>query len=64
MTDVIVSAEAVEEVKPAGAPDALDDRLIGQLVDRAKADGIKLTGQGGLLRRGTDNRADTRRPRH
>ncbi|SFG99915.1 hypothetical protein SAMN02787118_1377 [Streptomyces mirabilis] len=49
MTDVFVSAEAVEEVKPAGAPDALDDQLIGQLLDRAKADGIKLTGQGGLL---------------
>ncbi|MGW1871571.1 IS256 family transposase [Streptomyces mauvecolor] len=49
MTDVIVSAEAVEEVKPAGAPDTLDDQLISQLVDRAKADGIKLTGQGGLL---------------
>jgi putative transposase len=46
---LIVSAEAVEEVKPAGAPDTLDDRLIGQLVDRAKADGIKLTGEGGLL---------------
>lgn len=44
---LIVSAEAVEEVKPAGAPDALDDQLIGQLVDRAKADGIKLTGQAG-----------------
>ncbi|MFJ7209932.1 IS256 family transposase [Streptomyces sp. NPDC098789] len=29
--------------------DVLDDQLIGQLVDRAKADGIKLTGQGGLL---------------
>jgi transposase-like protein len=49
MTDVTVSAEAVEEVKPAGAPDALDDQLISQLVDRAKADGIQLTGEGGLL---------------
>jgi putative transposase len=49
MTDVIVSAEAVEEVKPAGAPDALDDQLISQLVDRAKANGIQLTGEGGLL---------------
>ncbi len=48
MTDVTVSAEAVEEAKPAGAPDALDDQLISQLVDRAKADGIKLTGEGGL----------------
>ncbi|MFF3879244.1 IS256 family transposase [Streptomyces sp. NPDC001978] len=45
-----VSAEAVEEVKPAGlAPDALDDQLISQLVDRAQAGGIKLTGEGGLL---------------
>jgi transposase-like protein len=26
-----------------------DDQLIGQQVDRVKADGIKLTGQGGLL---------------
>lgn len=49
MTDVIVSADAVEEVAPAGAPDALDDQLISQLVDRAKADGIQLTGEGGLL---------------
>ena len=36
MTDVIVSAEAVGEVNPAGASDALDDQLISQLVDRAK----------------------------
>lgn len=49
MTDVTVAAEAVEEVKPAGVPDGLDDQLIGQLVDRAKADGIRLTGEGGLL---------------
>ncbi|WP_326793291.1 transposase [Streptomyces sp. NBC_00841] len=27
----------------------MDDQLIGQLVDRAKASGIKLTGEGGLL---------------
>ncbi|MFD4764561.1 hypothetical protein ACFWOJ_38915 [Streptomyces sp. NPDC058439] len=44
MTDVIVSAEAAEEVQPAGMPETLDDQLIGQLVDRAKAGGIKLTG--------------------
>jgi putative transposase len=50
MTDVTVSAEAVEEVKPAGlAPDTLDGQLISQLVDRAQAGGIKLTGEGGLL---------------
>ncbi|MFD9420620.1 IS256 family transposase [Streptomyces goshikiensis] len=45
-----VSAEAVAEVQPSGlAPEVVDDQLISQLVDRAKADGIKLTGQGGLL---------------
>ncbi|WP_405706932.1 IS256 family transposase [Streptomyces sp. NBC_00069] len=45
-----VSAEAVAEVQPSGlAPEVLEDRLISQLVDRAKADGMKLTGQGGLL---------------
>lgn len=49
MTDVVVSAEAVDEAQPAGMPEALDDQLIGQLVDRAKAGGIKLTGGGGLL---------------
>lgn len=49
MTDVTVSAAAVEEVKSAGAPDALDDQLISQLGDRAKADGIQPTGEGGLL---------------
>nr|WSW44976.1 IS256 family transposase [Streptomyces sp. NBC_01001] len=50
MTEVTVPAEAVVEVQPSGlVPDVLDDQLISQLVDRAKADGIKLTGQGGLL---------------
>ncbi|WTU23857.1 IS256 family transposase (plasmid) [Streptomyces sp. NBC_00073] len=50
MTEVTVSPEAVAEVQPSGlAPEVLDDQLISQLVDRAKADGIKLTGQGGLL---------------
>jgi hypothetical protein len=28
----------------------LDEQLIGQLVDRARAGGAKLTGEGGLLR--------------
>jgi putative transposase len=54
MTDVPVSAEAVEEVKPSGLKtDALDDQPISQLVDRAKADGAKLTGEGGLQHAGT-----------
>ncbi|GLW03860.1 hypothetical protein Slala05_74900 [Streptomyces lavendulae subsp. lavendulae] len=57
MTDVTVSAEAVAGVQPSGlAPDVLDDQLISQLVDRAKACGIKLTGQGGLLQQLTKPR--------
>ncbi|MEU5384091.1 IS256 family transposase [Kitasatospora cineracea] len=50
MTDVTVSAEAVEAVRPVELQsDALDDQLIGQLVDRARASGLQLTGAGGLL---------------
>ena len=50
MSNVTVSAEAVEEVRPAGVSvDLLDDQLIGQLVDRARASGLQLTGEGGLL---------------
>ncbi|GLW73721.1 IS256 family transposase [Kitasatospora phosalacinea] len=50
MTDVTVSAEAVEAVRPVELQsDALDDQLIGQLVDRARASGLQLTGTGGLL---------------
>ena len=50
MSDVIVSAEAVEASRPVElSADLLDDQLIGQLVDRAKAGGLQLTGEGGLL---------------
>src|SRR5262245_48286786 len=50
MTDVTVSAEAVQAVRPVELQsDALDDQLIGQLVDRARASGLQLTGAGGLL---------------
>ncbi|MFJ9777927.1 IS256 family transposase [Kitasatospora sp. NPDC101157] len=47
---MIVSAEAVEAVRPVELQsDALDDQLIGQLVDQARASGLQLTGAGGLL---------------
>jgi transposase-like protein len=50
MGDVTVSVEAVEEVRPVVQPaDLLDEQLIGQLVDRARAGGLQLTGEGGLL---------------
>ena len=45
MSDVTASAEAVEEVRPAELPaDVLDEQLIGQLVDRARASGLQLPG--------------------
>ena len=41
MSDVIVSVEAVEASRPVElSADLLDDQLIGQLVDRAKAGGL------------------------
>ncbi|MFK0192837.1 IS256 family transposase [Kitasatospora sp. NPDC090308] len=47
---MIASVEAVEEVRPVElSADLLDDQLIGQLVDRARASGLQLTGEGGLL---------------
>ncbi len=50
MSDVIVSAEATEDVRPVElSADVLDEQLIGQLVDRARASGLQLTGEGGLL---------------
>lgn len=54
MSDVTASVEAVEDVRPVELSadlldDLLDDQLIGQLVDRARASGLQLTGEGGLL---------------
>jgi transposase-like protein len=50
MSDVTVSVEAVEEGRPVElSADLLDEQLIGQLVDRARASGLQLTGEGGLL---------------
>ncbi len=41
------TAEAVAGREPAGA--VSDEQLIAMLVDRARGDGLKLTGEGGLL---------------
>jgi transposase-like protein len=40
--------EAAAAGEPAGG-DAVDEQLIGQLADRARAEGLQLTGEGGLL---------------
>jgi len=50
MSDMITSVEVVEEIRPVElSADVLDEQLIGQLVDRARASGLQLTGEGGLL---------------
>jgi transposase-like protein len=54
MSDVTIHATESEVeaagMKPAAErQDTLDDQLIGQLVDRARAEGLNLTGAGGLL---------------
>ena len=46
MTDVTVSTSAGGD-----ALDAVDEQLIRQLADRARAEGLQLTGEGGLLTR-------------
>jgi putative transposase len=53
MTDMmsgVPNTEDVDETDPAGL-DGLDEQLINQLVSRAKAGGLQLTGAGGVLQR-------------
>lgn len=53
MTDGVNGADAVEEpggaVEDGGRAGAVEDRLVGMLVDRARAEGLQPTGEGGLL---------------
>ncbi|SCK09673.1 Transposase (or an inactivated derivative) [Streptomyces sp. WMMB 322] len=52
MTDVVNGAEAaVKPSEPAAraGTGAVDEQLVGMLVDRARAEGLQLTGEGGLL---------------
>lgn len=50
MTDVISEATPESVVDPVPA-DALDEQLVRQLSERARAEGLRLTGEGGLLSR-------------
>ncbi len=50
MTDVISEATAERVVGPDPA-DVLDEQLVRQLSERARAEGLRLTGEGGLLSR-------------
>lgn len=50
MTDVVAGVENETPSEPgATAAPVVDDQLVGMLVDRARAEGLQLTGEGGLL---------------
>lgn len=52
MTDMmsgVPNSEDADETKPAAGLDGLDEQLVDQLVSRAKAGGLQLTGEGGVL---------------
>jgi len=49
MTDMMSGVENAEDSKPETGLDGLDEQLVAQLVSRAKAGGLALTGEGGVL---------------
>ena len=50
MTDVINDEKAVVELDAAQPqPDVASDELVRQLAERARSEGLRLTGEGGLL---------------
>ena len=54
MTKVIMDDDTFEadgDGEPMMLDDALDEQLIAQLADRARSEGLQLTGEGGLLAR-------------
>jgi transposase-like protein len=49
MTEMMSGVDKPDDVVAADAADGLDEELVSQLVDRAKAGGLQLTGEGGVL---------------
>jgi putative transposase len=49
MTEMMSRVDDTEDPDITAGLDGLDDQLINQLVDRAKAGGLQLTGEGGVL---------------
>jgi transposase-like protein len=49
MTEMMSRVDNTEDLNTLAGLDGLDDQLIGQLVDRARAGGLQLTGEGGVL---------------
>ncbi len=49
MTEMMSGVDKPEDEVPADGGDDLGEQLIGQLADRARAGGLQLTGEGGVL---------------
>lgn len=49
MTETRSGVENAEDAEPGTALEGLDEQLVDQLVSRARAGGLKLTGEGGVL---------------
>ena len=49
MTETAVENEQAEQVVQAPSSAVSDEQLVAMLVDRARNDGLQLTGEGGLL---------------
>ena len=49
MTDVVTDKRDAETPDVVVELDELDQQLVGQLVDRARSQGLRLTGEDGLL---------------
>ncbi len=49
MTESVVEQESVEKSAVTPVPPASDEQLVAMLVDRARSEGLRLTGEGGLL---------------
>ncbi|GAA2558360.1 hypothetical protein GCM10010423_70300 [Streptomyces levis] len=58
MTSENVSESQAVEPMEAASPKAVDDQLIDELVGRAQAEGLQLTGEGGLLQQLTKRLLD------
>jgi hypothetical protein len=49
MTDMMSGVENAGDSKPETSLDGLDEQLVAELVSRAKAGDLQLTGEGGVL---------------
>jgi len=49
MTDAVDTSAVAKKKTPAATPEGVDAELVGRLVEQARAAGLQLTGEGGLL---------------